>query len=128
MKIKLKRLVAGYIDFIICCLLGTSISKVITLRNNNFTFISVSIYAISTIIFIILKDIVFKNASIGKWLFKLEIVKTDETKLRFVDIIKRNVLYIILIPLEVLLLIIHDKRIGDLLAKTLVVSKIRGRT
>ncbi len=121
MKNKLKRLLAGFIDFYISCLFGTVVFDIVTLGKNKYTFISVSIYTISTLAFLLLKDAIFKNASIGKRIFKLEIAKKDKTKLTIIDVIKRNIPIVILLPAEVLLLIINNRRIGDIWAKTSIV-------
>ncbi len=122
MKSKLRRLLAGFVDFYISCLFGTIVFDIITLGKNKFTFVSVSTYVISAITFLVLKDSVFKNASIGKRIFKLEVVKIDKTKLTIVDIIKRNISIIVLLPVEVFLLIIDNRRIGDIWAKTSIVG------
>lgn len=63
----------------------------------------------------------FKNTSIGKQIFKLKVAKTDGTNLMIVDVIKRNIPIIILLPVEALLLIINNRRIGDIWAKTSIV-------
>ena len=123
MKTKLKRLLAGFIDFYVCCFLGTLISNIIVLGNNKVTVISVSIYTISAIILFIFKDLVFKNTSIGKLIFKLEVKKTDNKKLIFVDVIKRNLPIIFLLPVEMYLLIVNNKRIGDIWAQTLIAER-----
>ena len=123
MKNKLKRLLAGFIDFYISCLFGTVIFDIVTLGENKYTVVSVSIYTISTLAFLLLKDSVFKNASIGKRIFKLEIVKKDKTKLTIMDVIKRNVPIVILWPIEVILVIVDNRRIGDSWAKTSIVHK-----
>lgn len=49
--------------------------------------------------------------------------KTDETKLTIVDIIKRNIPILVLLPVELLLLIVNNRRIGDTWAKTSIVYK-----
>jgi len=68
---------------------------------------------------------VFKNASIGKRIFKIKVAKTDGTKLMVVDIIKRNVSIIILLPLEIFFTIINDTRIGDIWSNTCVICDNR---
>ena len=72
--------------------------------------------------FMLIRDFAFKNASIGKKIFRLKVVKIDGTKLTIGDIIKRNLFMIFLTPIEVFSLLINYRRLGDILAKTIVVS------
>ena len=118
---KIKRILSGFVDFYIDCFLGTIVFNFVAFGEKKFTFVSVSIYIISTLAFIVLKDFTFKNASIGKRIFKLEVVKTDGTKLMTVDIIKRNISIIVILPVEIFLIIIDNRRIGDIWAKTSIV-------
>ncbi len=70
----------------------------------------------------------FWQASIGKRLFKLKVVKTDGSELNKVDIVKRHILDFFefyLVPIIPCLMVLINKkyqRIGDKLAKTTVVE------
>ncbi len=123
MNDKFKRLLAGLVDFYISCLFGTVVVEVVTLGSGKFTFALAVIYAASVLASLALKDYVFKNASVGKRIFKLIIVKTDGTKLMTIDVIKRNIPFTFLWPVEVLLFVFNNERIGDSWAKTTVVSE-----
>ena len=121
MNNKIKRVLAAYIDFFIICFLSTVVVGALTLGEFSVTIISVIVYITVFLLLLLLKDCVFKNASIGKRIFKLKIVKTDETKLMIIDIIKRNILLVILMAIESILLITNDRRIGDVWANTVVI-------
>ena len=70
----------------------------------------------------LIKDCVFKNASIGKRIFMLQVVKTDGTDLTVADLIKRNVPNVIVHPVELFLLVFDDSRLGDRWAGTTVIG------
>ena len=63
------------------------------------------------------KDSFFGNASIGKKILRIKVVENGGTKLNFIARFKRT-LPLILLPLEVLLIIINNERIGDIWANT----------
>ena len=116
-----KRIVAAIIDFYIICFLSSAFICVFTLGKFSITPFSIISYLAISIILLLFKDLVIKNTSIGKRILKLEVVKTDGTKLMPTDIIKRNIPFIVLLPVEVFLLITNNKRIGDIWAKTSIV-------
>ena len=116
-----KRIVAAIIDFYIICFLSSAFICVFTLGKFSITPFSIISYLAISIILLLFKDLVLKNTSIGKRILKLEVVKTDGTKLMPTDIIKRNIPFIVLLPVEVFLLITNNKRIGDIWAKTSIV-------
>ena len=124
MNDKCKRVLAAIIDLYIICFLSTSLVGVSTLGKFNITPFSITIYLISSVLFLLVKDFVFKNASIGKRICKLKIVKNDGTKLLMTDIIKRNMTILSFLPVEVFLLIVQNKRLGDLWAKTSIVYQV----
>ena len=127
MSVKIKRLLAGLIDFYIICLLSSAFVGVLTLGKFNVSLLSVTIYLILTFLFLMFKDFALKNASVGKRLFGLKVVKKDGTKFIFLDVIKRNITIMILLPIEVIFLVVNENRIGDIFAKTLVVGKTKDR-
>mgnify|MGYP004509544259 CR=1 FL=1 len=124
MNNKLKRLVAAGIDFYLDCFLSTVCVAILTLGKLDTTPFSVTAYLVLFFGILLTKDYFFKNASIGKLILKLKVVKTDKTKLRFIDVLKRNI-PIILLPLEIFLILAEDRRLGDIWAKTAVVDKAK---
>lgn len=121
MNDKIKRILAAIVDFYIICFLSSAFICAFTLGKFSITPFSITIYLILFFVFLLIKDFVFESTSIGKRIFKLKVVKTDGTKLMIVDIIKRNIPIIILFPVEVFLLIINNRRIGDIWAKTSII-------
>ncbi len=71
---------------------------------------------------VISKDLYFKNGSLGKKIFKLEIVTLRNERPTNLVKILRN-LTIIIWPIECVLILIGKERIGDRLCKTKVVEK-----
>ncbi len=122
MTIKIKRIFASVIDFYVACLVGVSLISVVTLGRLNISALSMLVYLLSVFSCIVLKDLVFKNASIGKRIFGIIIIKTNGTPLCFSDLFKRNILIILLMALEVIFLVLNGKRIGDTWSKTTVVE------
>ncbi|MBR7033539.1 MAG: RDD family protein [Clostridia bacterium] len=120
MNVRFKRLLAAVIDFYIICFLSSGLIGIITLGEFNVTYFSVLLYLVTCFLLFLFKDYAFKNKSIGKRVFKLKVAKIDGTKLTFIDILKRSVPVIFLLPVEVLLLIINNRRIGDIWAKTTI--------
>lgn len=121
MNDKIKRILAAIIDFYIICFLSSAFICVFTLGEFSITPFSIIAYLTISLLFLLFKDFMFKNTSIGKRIFKLKVAKTDGTNLMIVDVIKRNIPIIILLPVEALLLIINNRRIGDIWAKTSIV-------
>lgn len=78
--------------------------------------------AFKFMLLVMIKDLVFRNASIGKKLLKLEILKDDGTMPHVFELLFRNILFIIF-PAEIMLALCNDKRIGDMIFKTSVVLK-----
>ena len=128
MNDKIKRILAAIIDFYVICFVSSAFICVFTLGEFSITPFSIIVYLTISLLLLLFKDFMFKNTSIGKRIFKLKVVKTDGTNLMIVDVIKRNIPIIILLPVEALLLIINNRRIGDIWAKTSIVyNTIRGR-
>ena len=121
MNDKIKRILAAIIDFYIICFFSSAFVCVFTLGEFSITPFSIIAYLTISLLLLLFKDFVFKYASIGKRIFKLKVAKTDGTNLMIVDVIKRNIPIIILLPVEALLLIINNRRIGDIWAKTSIV-------
>ena len=121
MNDKIKRILAAIIDFYIICFLSSAFICVFTLGEFSITPFFIIVYLTISLLLLLFKDFMFKNTSIGKRIFKLKVAKTDGTNLMIVDVIKRNIPVIILLPVEALLLIINNRRIGDIWAKTSIV-------
>ncbi len=122
MNYKIKRLVAAIIDFYVICFVSTGFIYILTFGELSVTPGFVAIYLLSFFLLLLTKDLAFRNASIGKRIFKMEVVKTDEKELRIIDIIKRNLSIVVLLPIEILMLIIDGRRLGDIWAKTTISS------
>ena len=121
MNIKIKRILASLIDFYIICFVASLCIAIVTNVTFSITPFFVITYLVLTFLMLLGKDFIFKNASIGKRIFKLKIIKIDEKGLTFFDILKRNAPVLLLLPLEALLIIVKNKRVGDIWAKTTVI-------
>ena len=121
MNDKIKRILAAIIDFYVICFVSSAFICVFTLGEFSITPFFIIVYLTISLLLLLFKDFMFKNTSIGKRIFKLKVAKTDGTNLMIVDVIKRNIPIIILLPVEALLLIINNRRIGDIWAKTSIV-------
>lgn len=73
------------------------------------------------IILYLLKDLLFYNASIGKKICGIEILKEDNSIPSTLTLIIRNIL-LILWPLDFLIVLATDKKICDMIFKTKVVN------
>ncbi len=72
---------------------------------------------------LLIKDLIFKNASIGKKILRLEIKKQNDEVPKFYIIVLRNVFTSILFPIEFVMIIGFSKTLGDMIFKTKVVEK-----
>lgn len=121
MEVKIKRLLASVIDFIIICFLSSFTILIITLGTLETNAITITIYLVVFFLLSMFKDCAFKNASVGKRLMGICIVTEDETPVKVRDILKRN-LPLLIYPVELLLLWSYDERLGDRWANTFVVE------
>lgn len=118
---KLKRLVAFMIDYyliLMICLIPYMIVNIMSL-----TVLS-SLWYLLVLLFIILfllKDLLFRNKSIGKKFLKLEIVTLEEKKPSIRILILRNI-FLIMWPVDIFLWIIFNKRVGDFIFQTKVIE------
>lgn len=85
-----------------------------------------NVYMFSVLIGMIIKDTVFKNASLGKKLLKIEIRFINNEIPSTISLIFRN-FFLIIFPIEVLFIIINKNRIGDILFETEVVEVIKNK-
>lgn len=114
--IKTKRFIALYIDFLISFIF---IYFPVLISDNvfeNIIVVRVIITIISLCSFVWLmihKDLLFKNASIGKKLMGLKIYNNNEIPEKNI-IIKRNELTFLIFPLYIFLILFKNKSYGDL--------------
>lgn len=117
---KIKRLLAMLIDYIIAIIISMIISIIVSRGRIPF---NIDFYMYLGWILFTLKDIVFKNYSIGKKKFGLEI-KTEKNDIPNLAIILLRNVSLILLPIEIVLIILFNKRFGDIIFKTKIVEKV----
>lgn len=117
--IKLKRLIALYIDLFIAIFTATIIMEVITLGNFS-TITSILLICILCTLYIILifkifirKDLIFKNASIGKKILGLQILDANNNIPDKKVLINRNKDLFPLFPLDILYIILYNQTTTD---------------
>ena len=113
-----ERILALLIDFLIImsiCLIPLIIYSIVTGIEAMNSYIS------TVTLLILLKDLPFKNASIGKKIMKIEVRKTNNQIPSIFIIIIRNITVCIWL-LECILLLMNKKRIGDWICDTKVVE------
>ena len=125
MNERLKRLLAAVIDFYIICFISSALVGIVTLGKFDVSYFSVITYLVACFLLMLFKDHALRNKSPGKRIFKIKVVKTDGSKPTFWDYLKRSVPAVFLLPVEVLLLIIKNRRIGDIWAGTSVVRDLK---
>lgn len=115
-----KRIYAMLIDFLLSSLL-------VQLVSFTFDFFEIVIPYYSYVIIIIgvflliFKDVLYGNASIGKKILKIEVRMNDGQVPSLMKLIMRN-LTIFIWPIECILILHQNKRIGDIIFKTSVVN------
>lgn len=127
-KIKIKRFAAAYIDFIAICILSQvialialGIASLFFPKDPRVDLLIIAICGFMIILYAIVKDLIFKNASIGKKVLQIKVVTLDGKKLGFFKALKRA-LPLVIFPLEILFMVTDNTRIGDSWAKTTVVD------
>lgn len=96
MPLKIKRILAAWIDFMICMtgaiMIGRIISEPFSIFQDNVIFIAVTMiaYVVMFFGFLLSKDRLFGNASIGKKRFGLKIISTDDQTLSNKILFQRN--------------------------------------
>ena len=121
MIVKAKRLMAALIDFVIICFISSSFVGVITRGEFNVTPFSAAVYVSTCLFFLLFRDAFCKKNSLGKRLLRLRVTTTDGSQLTILDVIKRNMPILLLMPLEILLIMVDNHRIGDVWTRTTVV-------
>lgn len=72
----------------------------------------------------LVKDCLFKSASLGKWIMKLKVVNTNDYKSPSLGkLILRNITFYLPFVELLLLLANHGNTVGDMLSKTTVIVK-----
>ena len=119
---RIKRCVSAYLDIMI---IG-SISQIIIIFLTKFDirkiFENFYMYLLFGLFLFLLKDLVFRNASIGKRALNLEILKSDNTVPSVSTLILRNI-FVLLWPIDAILILANKRKIGDIIFKTKVVEK-----
>lgn len=119
--VKTKRLLAAMIDYFIMGMVVLIPQFLIIGMETNMTQPLFNSFFASIILVILSKDLIFKGASIGKSIFKLEIKNMDGTVPNILILMLRNV-FLILWPVELILVLICNKRIGDMIFNTRVID------
>lgn len=120
---KIKRIFSITIDLFIAMFIGLGIFVIIT---EIFNITDKLLYNILQFIWmttvISIKDLSFKEGSLGKKICQLEITTTNNEKISNLIKILRN-LTIFIWPVELLLVLILNKRLGDVIFNTKVIER-----
>ena len=121
----LNRVIALLIDHLMGCLFGTIITYIviIIMRLNDDIVTIFVIYILGYCVYMIMKDIVFKNASIGKKIMHIYIKTENAQALPVTYFIKRAVISMSIFPIEILLILFNGECLLDMWTKTIVVKK-----
>ena len=123
-NINFKRITATIIDYYIIILSSTLFIGIITMGKFSANAVTVALYFVVFIPSVIFKDYVFKDASIGKKLMKIKIVGENGEYATFEMRLLRSIT-LIFVPIELIMILTKNKRLGDYLAHTQVIeSKI----
>lgn len=129
MKVKYLRLFAGIVDYgllITLCMLISSLPKIsfqLLFYELSSTFILSSVFMLS---YMPLKDLLFRNASIGKRLFKLQMVSSETLEKASVGkILLRNLVESIGIVMivDLVLMLLDKEKLADRICGTAVIKK-----
>lgn len=122
MEVNFRRAVAFLIDHFFICLLGIMAMAVVTLGRLDITPLSLITFFCVAILVLLFRDKVFGNASIGKKVMKLKVVVLSGQGLTISVLLKRTLpIILLLFPLEMVLVLTCNKRLGDMWAGTEVV-------
>lgn len=118
-----------YIDFVVVLILTTFIMQIVTfgkleqLESPLIISLVMIIYFILILFLFLRKDLLFKNASIGKKTMKIAIYKEDGTIPNKDILIKRISSHLLFFPLELLYIALKNKSSGDKEYETIVTVK-----
>jgi uncharacterized RDD family membrane protein YckC len=133
-RMSIKRIVAYLIDYIILWILllllvgiGYFITGYLSPKQNEiFVFVGIYIITFTIPIYIALKDIVFRNASTGKKIMRIHVVSTNGNQMVLSrQLVSRNLFGLFLLPIEFILILFGQTRMGDYYAKTEVVENTK---
>ena len=123
--LKAKRILAALIDWYILFFGIYGIILFIKYKIFNY-FPNYEIYSFFInfiyIVYFLFKDLIFKNASIGKKIAKIEIVMKDNSTPKFYIIILRNIFSLFLFIADYLSILIANIKLGDIVFKTKVID------
>ena len=126
LNIKYKRLIAIILDFyIILYILGILDSLFFKMSSDTMEIlIHLALFYIVFWVVYCFKDCIFGNASIGKKIMKIKIVKTENTNSNKIGITSHilRAVPLLIFPLELVLVLSNNKRLGDKLSKTIIVD------
>ena len=113
MTLKQKRLLSIAIDYFVCLYIVVPITWILNINYIYQFFLVIIVFSF--------KDLVFKNKSIGKRKFGLEILDNNNNIPSKLALYLRNFTAVIWF-VEIFLILLFNKRIGDFIFKTKVVS------
>ena len=102
--------------------IGSSIVKNLIMYNGTINLFRMPLLIVWFIL-ILINDLMLGNKSIGKSLFGIEVVDEDGNIPSAWKLIVRNLIFILLFPIEIISVLIFDKTIGDFILKTKVVKE-----
>lgn len=121
---KSNRFLALILDLFILSFLETAVIGCIV--TSEIDYIKVTSIMVQCLYFILVltKDLLFKNQSIGKKIFGIEIVDLKTRKSpKIWQLLVRNIFIIPLLIIEMLMVLFSDRRIGDIVCDTVVLKK-----
>ncbi len=121
MKLTTRRFFAAFIDWTLIAFVGAIVLELLQM-----TVLQPTIKSYITVFLIVIlvlgKDIVFKNASIGKKIFRLRVVSTSNSDVTSIGrLILRNVPLVWGFPIEFIMFWRGKKRLGDIWSETEVI-------
>lgn len=123
-----ERIKAGLIDFIITSIIQSVLIFIVVIlpifnseKNVGDIYYSVILVTFISIIYLIIRDNI-GSRSIGKRIFQLYIIDNNNNSLNFFKRLLRNITWI-LGPIEIISLIMTQKRIGDYISNSKIVKK-----
>lgn len=123
MQIKIKRIIAALIDHVICTYLAGIIPAVIgSIIGDDYVFIMMLFAMLFYSVLFILRDLIFKNASIGKRILGIKILRKEDIKISAWTCILRNLIFLLLYPLEISVFFKNGERLGDRWTGTMVIE------
>lgn len=118
------RFVAFIVDHFVACAISVILFFGLTFAVNfsvHNIYDSIYIFFVIYYILMVCKDLVFRNASIGKKILKLKIVNESNCMPNIAIVVLRNIFFLIW-PIEVIVLLVKGKKIEDIIFKTKVIK------